>query len=93
MFAFSQLEAARVATEMSYFAAERPQNDVQKLKLRNMWYYMLAFSKLIAARVATEMSCYTAKPPQNDVDKLTLQNPVRTPKHNNCDFEASFNIF
>ena len=55
MFAFSKLEAARVATEMSYHAAKRPQNDVHKLKLRNV-VFMLALSKLEAARVATEMS-------------------------------------
>ena len=36
MLAFSKWEAARVATEMSYYAAKRPQNDVHNLKLRNV---------------------------------------------------------
>ena len=57
MFAFSKLEATRVATEMSSYAAKRPQNEVHKLKLRNV-VFMLAFSNLKAARVATEMSHY-----------------------------------
>ena len=36
MFAFSKLKAARVATEMSYYASKRPQNDVHKLNIRNV---------------------------------------------------------
>ena len=47
MLAFSKWEAARVATEMSYYAAKRPQNDVHKLKLRNVVSCLhLANSKL-----------------------------------------------
>ena len=36
MLAFSKLEAARVATEMSYYAAKRHPTDVHKLKLRSV---------------------------------------------------------
>ena len=36
MFVFSKLQAARVATEMSYHAARRSQNDVHKSKLGNV---------------------------------------------------------
>ena len=72
---------------MSYYAAKRHQNDVHKLKLRNVVLccettsieaqtcrIMLAFSKLEAARVATEKSYYAAKRPQNDVHNLKLRN-------------------
>ena len=36
LLAFTKLEATKVATEISYYAARRLENDVHKLKLRNV---------------------------------------------------------
>ena len=47
MLAFSKFKATRVATEISYYAAKRFQDDVHKLKLRNVVLFLrLASSKL-----------------------------------------------
>ena len=78
MFVFSKLQAARVATEMSYHAARRSQNDVHKSKLGNVALICinLAFNKLKATRLATEILYYATKRHWNEDHKAKLRTVV-----------------
>ena len=78
MFVFSKLQAARVATEMSYHAAKRSQNDVHKSNLGNVALICInrAFNKLKATRLATEILYDATKRHWNEDHKAKLRTVV-----------------